>query len=139
MVFSMQLSNNQFVVPYKKITEEFCKVYYDRMMKGGFNTVLHLFDQNAKCTYENTEYNGAYNLLIKLAQSGIHKFGYTDISVNAQLIDNTTILVSSTGHIFPVSFCGTNGLLTKFSESFVLKCTSNSCQINNYILKLTFN
>lgn len=121
-------------IDHKKFSEEFCKMYYDKMGQNGYMNVLPLFMQNAKCTFDGVDYNGIYNLLVKLSQKNVNKFLYHTITAESQLIGND-VLISSSGSVTPLSFSGAKGKSVKFTETFVLCKSENTYYIRNYIVK----
>ena len=119
---------------YQKISEEFCKVYYHKMQEGGFSFVMQFFSRDAKCTLDNQELTGCYDILIKLSQLGIHKFLYKRISGNSQPVGDS-ILITTIGEFIPINFQKQTGRLVRFTETFILKYTGDNYLITNYILK----
>jgi hypothetical protein len=130
-----QLNLNQ--VNHKKIGEEFCKLYYQNMIKGGFSNVLGLFTTDAKCNFMDQEFIGAYNILVNLSQKQIHKFVYSNIYANYQS-DLSNVLISASGNITAIPFVKNAGISKpfKFTETFILKNINGSYFITNYIFRL---
>lgn len=122
-------------IMYSKIGEDFCKLYYHKMAESGFSNVMNLFTKDSRCTYDNQEFLGCYDLLIKLSQLGIHKFNYKKINANYQPFGDS-ILISVFGEFNPISFQKQNGKLFKFSETFILKNINGNYFITNHILKI---
>ena len=133
--FMMNDDTSTLNTMYSKIGEDFCKVYYHKMTEGGFSQVMNFFHKEARCTLDNQEYNGCYDILVKLAQMGVHRFIYKKISGTSQPFGNS-ILISVVGDIIPVSFQKHNGKHMKFSECFILKNISGNYFVTNHILKL---
>lgn len=120
---------------YQKIAEEFCKRWYQTMSSNGLSDNLYLFTPTTKCTFDNEEFRNSYDLLVKLSQQGIHKFGYVKCSATCQPIDEN-VLISVVGVIYPVNFTGMNGCQTIFNDIFILESINGSYYITNYICKL---
>ena len=107
-------------------------VYYKNMINTGFVSNLVLFDENCKCNINCEEFNGAYYVLVRLAENGIHRFNYKSISIDSQLVSQG-ILINVTGIC---QLINVNNILLgemHFSETFLI-CTQKN-KIINYICK----
>jgi hypothetical protein len=107
-------------------------VYYKNMVNTGFVSNLVLFDENCKCSINGEQYTGAYYVLIKLAENGMHRFNYLNFSGSCQNIPQG-VLINVTGKCQVINF--SNVILGElhFSETFLI-CT-NKNKIINYICK----
>ena len=76
------------------------------MSQYGFSKNLDFFDEKCKCTLNNEEFCGAYNILVKYAQAGINKFNYKQLGGNVQPSDNGFI-ISVSGICQSISFQNT--------------------------------
>ncbi len=90
----MNFFNNTHI-DLKPFESNFLNTYYDNMQKSGFVNNLIFFDEKCKCTLNNIEHTGAYNVLINIAQSNVHRFQYKYLSANSHLVNNGFMLVVS--------------------------------------------
>jgi hypothetical protein len=134
----MQLFNNNSTnYNYNQIGYEFAKCYYDKMSKQGISGALDLFHQNATGTFEGDEFKGSYNWLLKLAQTGVAKFDYHDISGIAQPVGNYEIIVNIKGNLRPIGLWQQHlSNWHQFSEVFILEKNGDIYLIKNYMLRL---
>ena len=118
--------------------QSFASTYYEKMSKG-ISNALTLFDPNVTCIIDNDAFSGAYEWLIRMAQSNAARFEYDNISGASQFINHSDILVNINGNLKVI---GIHGQLVsnwiKFNEVFVLekKPNDNRLFIKNYILKI---
>jgi hypothetical protein len=124
---------------YKKLAEDFCNIYYNKIANEGLNSVTYLFCQDAKCSYNNNFCTGGYELLLNFSKIGIQKFGHFNLNVSGQSLFNNEILVNVTGSVYPTYFSGLNGDLLRFSELFILRNFNGSYFITNYMLNTITN
>ena len=107
-------------------------IYYKNMTNSGFVSNLALFDENCKCSINGEEYTGAYYVLVRLAENGIHRFNYKTISGTGHNIPQG-VLINVSGICQIINF--NNFIIGElhFSETFLI-CTSKN-KIINYICK----
>lgn len=117
-------------IDIKELEDAFIKLYYQNMVDSGFSANLGFFDEKCTCSLNNQEFNGAYNILIKMAQENIHRFEYKDCHSNIQQTHNGYI-INVVGVCRPINF--QNFYLNEyhFSEVFYL---SNQYPNNNKII-----
>jgi hypothetical protein len=121
--FKQQISYQEptnFINQYKQIGEEFCKVYYENMMKNGLNGVSHLYCPNICITFLDDECSQLIALNQKFQNLGIARFNYSHISGIVQPIGNDNIVINVTGHCASVGINGMCSEWTRFSETFIL-------------------
>ena len=127
------LSNNS-VNSYHNIFEDFYKQYYSKMSMGGYPQSLFMFDPNAKCIFNSDPIDNPYNLSLKIASQGIHRFNY--YHVNASYVPTGEgILVNSVSTVSPVNNNNYLGSVVKTSETFNIKYINGKCHICDYIIK----
>lgn len=129
----------QYVIPnqltYGQIGEEFCKCYYSKTING-INTIIDLFHPGALCTVEGEELVGGYNLLLKLANLGISRFEYNNVSGITQPISNSEIIVTVNGTLRGIGYWGQVNQWVKFNEVFILENIGGSRFIvKNYMIR----
>ncbi|CAH6421289.1 Nuclear transport factor 2 [uncultured virus] len=81
---------------FKKITEEFCKIFY-ATYDSSFVQLGLFFNQNAFITYMDEEFIGFTNLIEKLKLYNIYKFAHHTAHVNSQPIGEKTLLITVSG------------------------------------------
>lgn len=117
------------------LAEDFCKIFYSRMING-VNTIVDLFTVDALCTVDNEEIIGGYNLMLRLTAMGIHHFEYYSITGASQPILNTnSFIVTTSGTLCGVSFWNIKSSYLKFTETFRFELINGKYYIVNYILK----
>lgn len=121
------------IIDYCKLYENGIQhTYYRNMMNTGFVSNLVLFDENCKCSINNEDYTGAYYILIRLAESGIHRFNYLNFTGSVQSVPQG-VLINVTGKCQIINI---NNIIIGelyFSETFLI-CTHKN-KIINYIGK----
>lgn len=117
----------------KYIENIFANVYYKNMAETGFSSNLIMFDEKCACTINSEHSQGAYNVLVKLAQNNIYRFNYKSASSDFQQLANNQWLVNVGGICQLVNFQNMASCDISFSETFIL---NNNNKIVNYILKL---
>lgn len=115
----------------KELESEFLKNYYQNMLNSGLSANLHLFDEKCHCLVNNQEYIGAYNVLVKMAQSNIHRYQYKYLQGNLQKTQ-TGYIISVSGICQPVNFQNLHLGDVHFSEVFHLS-NQYPYKIINYI------
>lgn len=115
---------------YKKIAQDFCEKYYVAF-DNNFMAIGNLCKNKTKFTFFRKEVMG-FNKLFKLLQKhNIYTFKHHNIDVNAQPINDNSLLIHSTGSL---SINGSNQ--KKYSETLILhKNTKNRFYIKNLIIK----
>jgi hypothetical protein len=103
-------------------------------MTTGINTILDLFHPNVKCSIEEDEFIGSYNLLLNYTNKGIAKFEYHDISYITQSFNNF-LIISVYGYIRSIGFYGNISSWNKFNEIIILEYIEQSYMIVNYMIK----
>ncbi len=106
--------------------------YYKNMVNSGFVANLSLFDEKCNCSINNLDYVGAYNVLIKLAESNIHRFNYLNLSGSCQYVSQG-VLINVTGKCQIISLNNVIIGEINFSETFLICINKN--RIINYIGK----
>lgn len=135
------MNNVQFSLSFNQETnnlnnnfDDFCRQYYSKMSMGGYSYSLSMFDPNTKCIFNNEQFDNPYNLLLKIASQGVHRFNYHNVNASC-LATNNGILVNSTSLLNPISFNGFSGVPTRISETFNIKTINGKSYICDYILK----
>jgi hypothetical protein len=120
------------------IGEEFCKTYYSDMMSSGFNSVLPLYSQDAVISLNDTNFIGAYDVLTTLAQNGIMKFNYNNLTRTIHRTSNNDIIIVVTGLTSATTFLNFATSWLHFSETFVLDFdqTKNHFHVKNHIWRI---
>ena len=117
---------------YKQTAYDFCTQYYTN-----YDHYLHelasLYTPDAQFTYQNSEFTGFNNFLLKIKETGSTKFVHQDMNITAQPIGPGQMvivvlgLITINNTIFPM----------KFTETLVLQRNEfNRLQIVSSIFKL---
>ncbi len=80
------------IIDYKTIGQNFLNIYYVNMTNTGLVNNMELFDEKCGCTINGEEYIGIYHVLIRLAQTNIHRFIYKTLNLNCQPLNNGYLL-----------------------------------------------
>jgi len=115
--------------------DQIVNIYYKNMSQTGFVSNLTYFDENCKCSINNEDYIGAYNVLVRLAENQIHRFNYTNFIGTCQIVPQG-ILISVVGRCQIITFSNIAVREIIFNETFLI-CT-NKHKIINYICKYLF-
>ena len=130
---SFNLVNNLYVLnDYKKISENFCKFFYEQF-DNNFQTLCHIFLQDALITFMDKEFVGVNGISSYLYENNIYKFEHQVVNGCSQPIDCNTILINTWGHIvLNDTFC-----TIPFTETFILiKKNSYRFFIKNWIFRM---
>jgi len=113
------------------LKNEFLMIYYKNMFNNGLFGNLGLFDEKCQCTFNKDEFNGAYQLLVKMAQNNIHRFQY---KFGNGLIQetNTGYIINVSGICQPINFQNFYLNDIHFSDTFYLS-NQYPYKITNYI------
>ena len=117
----------------KELETEFLSTYYQNMFNHGLSANLGLFDEKCQCLFNNQEFIGAYNVLVKQAQSNINRFQYKSYAGNLQQTSNGFIM-SVSGVCQPINFQNLYIGDYNFSEVFYLS-NQYPYKIVNYIAR----
>ena len=116
-----------------KIYEEGMQnIYYNNMKNSGFVNNLPLFDEICKCSINNEEYTGAYQILVRMAQNNMHRFNYKSMSGTCQNVPQG-VLINVSGTCQVINFNNVIICELHYSETFLI-CTFKQ-KIINYISK----
>ena len=127
-IFNNNLNKNN--VDYKKISNDFCNIYY-KTISNSINSTSHFFDENCKFTFLGEECVGFNNYLIKLQNKSINKLIYNINFCDSQCIGSKSVLINTTGKV------STNGInYFNYSELFILVKKNNNYFIKNNIFRL---
>lgn len=127
----MSYNNNQVA---QNSLDNFCKIFYSSMNKGGISEVLWMFDQQALCTIDQFEMKNPYEMVLLYARSLLHRIDYHHISATSQT-GNGMILVNVVGTMSPINYNGTIHKPIKFSDTFIMKQHGYNNIIINYVMK----
>lgn len=112
-----QTSNNfDMKLHYRIFSEEFFRYFYN-LYDTNYAGLHFFFSKNSTLTFSNEEYCGYNDLLFRLQQKGIMKFTHTNLSINAQPVDNRFLLATVTG----VVSINNSFLQNRFVETILLQ------------------
>lgn len=114
------------------ILNDFMITYY-KNMSNGVNNIIPYLDQNVKCSINNQNYLGSYNLLVEYGKKGILKFEFHNLIGTIQIINTHNLLITCNGLYKVIGFWGQTSQLYKFTDTFVLQYNNGSVLITNYI------
>lgn len=133
MTLFFESSNNFIRNNYKKITEEFCKYYYN-LYDSNFEKISDLFISDILITYLGDELTGYSKYYTKIRQHGIYKFCHHKIFVTSQPVSNKFILININGTVT----VNDSFIPNKFIETILLgRESNNKFFIYNLIFKLS--
>jgi len=119
------------------VAKDFCSIYYLTMSTRGMSGILNLFDQSAICNYNGKETIGMYNVMASVATEGVSKLLYDKLNQSHSVVDNTTMIINTTGLCQGITFWGQATPVYNFTETFVLKLHSDKkIVVTNYFFKL---
>ncbi|AYV78902.1 MAG: hypothetical protein Edafosvirus46_4 [Edafosvirus sp.] len=123
-------------VHHKKITEDFCKMYYTNNSSNlGLYSSEGLYKSDATLTFLEDECTGYNMYLHKLHNLGIKKFNYQAVTWNSQAVGNKSIIINATGNFCAYNEYDAQSQWNKFSETFVI---SRDEQNKFYICQIMF-
>ena len=114
----------------EKITCDFCNEYYTNMSSLKFDNVVKLFDNDARCLYNNVMFLGIQGILFKMVLSGLKHLSYTNLIYNYMLIDNNTFIIQTNGCINIDN--GKKTTSNKFNETFIINNINGKIIVSGY-------
>jgi hypothetical protein len=138
LLINQQIIENQNLVNYKDVANEFCNLYYTTIIIKGISGVLHLFDQNAICHYNGIESTGMYSVMTQLATENIHRFIYSGLNYTPTLINTDILMIQVSGNCQALTFSNQITNIYKFTETFILKFNEKHIIVVNYLFRLIF-
>ena len=115
--------------------EDFYRNFHYKISTDGYSSVLSMFDQNARCKFNNDIEVNPYNFLLKITSQGVFKLSYLNIDISSTII-NEGLLINSISTVYPINFQGYCGNLVKINEVFIIKNINGNNLISNYMLKI---
>jgi len=132
----LQPQQTDTAVHHKKITEEFCKMYYTtNNTHSSLYSSEGLYKNEATLTFLEDECIGYKMYLHKLVNLGIKRFNYQAVTWVSQAVGNKTIIINATGNFCAYNEYESPSQWNKFSETIVI---SRDEQNKFYICQVMF-
>jgi hypothetical protein len=102
------------------VANELITLFYQSITLRGVNSVIHLFDRDAKCTMYGVQHEGSHHLVLKHAENGINRILYDRCNYVWQVLDSNSLMVNVTGICQGVTFANSLTELRHFTDTFVV-------------------
>lgn len=106
---------------YKKIQETFVNEYYSIMSSGSPSKVLHMFRNDVKCSFNDEEFVGEYNVIVRYAEHGITRIMYRSLSSSCQFLNDGKYILNVSGECAGILYTGLMTSFKHFSETFIIE------------------
>lgn len=117
---------------YRMLTEEFCKQFYGTF-DSNYPLLAHYFMNDVHITYFDEELNDFNKLSQKWASENIQKFNHQSLQINAQPIDEKSLIINIVGTLT----INLSNISNQSIETIILKYDdSNKLCICNYTFKI---
>lgn len=99
--------------------------YYRTVSNVGWNSVMHLFDQNCIVIVKNKQIGNSYKMLNFFSTEYIKRANYDNIRFKWVILSKDKLLINVFGQIQFVTFNGAVSRIMPFTETFVLTSQGN--------------
>lgn len=109
----------------ESVANQFVSEYYRKVSNIGWNTVVHMFDQNCIVNIKNKNIGNSHNMLNFLSSEYIKRANYDNLRVKWFVIEKNKLLINVFGQIQFVTFGENVSKITTFTETFILTGKNN--------------
>lgn len=135
MSFSLLINSDNIDSDFRKYAQEFINIYYSGMVSTGLSKLLYLFSPDVKCTFNNEEIIGEYNLLVKMLENNISRVSYVKLTGSSQPVSTNKVLLNVTGIWQGITFQNQYTESKGFSETFILEKASDKIYVINHMFR----